>query len=54
MTLLQLFNENFMKLDNGFVIFRRSYLERVREVILKKFLSIRKGSKITYDEVLSL
>ncbi len=54
MALLQLFNKNFIKLDNGFVIFKGSYLEHVREVILKESISIKRGSKITYDEILPL
>ncbi len=54
MALLQLFKENFIKLDNGFVIFKGDYLEHVRKVILKESIGIKRGFKITYEEVLPI
>ncbi len=50
--LLNLFHQNFKKLDNGFVIFRRSYIEIVREAIIQESLTSKKGQKITYEQIL--
>ena len=50
--LLKIFNENFVKLDNGFVIFKERYLKNIYELILKKMDKVNKGDKITYDEIL--
>ena len=47
---LDVFNKNFIKLDNGFVIFR--YLRHIRKIILKKTKTAEKGTKITYEEIL--
>jgi len=51
---LKVFDNNFIKLDNGFVIFREEYLKYVRQMmmILEKTRSIEKGRKITYEEIL--
>ncbi|EDP73315.1 TaqI family restriction endonuclease [Hydrogenivirga sp. 128-5-R1-1] len=46
---LDVFNKNFIKLDNGFVIFREEYLRYVREVILQKLNTTK---KISYEEIL--
>ncbi|CUS99323.1 TaqI family restriction endonuclease [Candidatus Chrysopegis kryptomonas] len=50
--LLRIFEENFSKLENGFIIFNEKYLNHVREVILDKLKVTEKGEKITYDEIL--
>ncbi len=49
---LDIFNKNFIKLDNGFVISKEEYLRHIRKVILEKLKTAEKGKKITYDEVL--
>ena len=49
---LDVFNRNFIKLPNGFVIFREEYLNHIRKVILEKLKTTKKGKKITYEEVL--
>ena len=49
---LDVFNKNFIKLDNGFVIFREEYLRHIRKIILKKTKTAEKGTKITYGEIL--
>lgn len=49
---IKVFNNNFIKLNNGFVIFRKEYLEHIRQLILEKTKTIEKGKKITYDEIL--
>ncbi len=51
-SILNIFNENFIKLRNGFVIFKKEYLTSVYQVILKKLETSEKGSKITYKEIL--
>lgn len=50
---LDVFNENFTKLDNGFVIFKEEYLKHIRNVMLEKLKTAEKGNKITYEEVLT-
>lgn len=50
--LLRIFEENFLKLENGFIIFKEKYLNHIREVILDKLKVTEKGKKITYDEIL--
>jgi hypothetical protein len=50
---LSVFNKNFIRLDNGFVIFRKEYLKRIYQVILEKIKITEKGSKITYKEFLT-
>ncbi len=50
---LDVFNENFRKLSNGFVIFKEEYMKHIREVILEKINTAQKGSKVTYDEILT-
>lgn len=52
--ILDIFNMNFTKLDNGFVIFKEEYLKHIRKVILEKLKAVEKGKIITYDEVLKL
>jgi len=49
---LDIFNKNFIKLSNGFVIFREEYLKHIYRVILDKIKIAEKGKKITYDEIL--
>ncbi|MCD6167897.1 MAG: TaqI family restriction endonuclease [Caldisericia bacterium] len=49
---LDVFNKNFIKLDNEFVIFREEYLKHTYQVILKKIKTTGKGNKITYEEIL--
>ena len=49
---LDIFNKNFIKLDNGFVIFRGEYLKHIKKIILEKIKITEKGKKITYQEVL--
>jgi hypothetical protein len=49
---LAIFNKNFVKLNNGFVIFKKEYLEHIREVILKKLNTTKKCEKITYQKIL--
>lgn len=49
---LDAFDRNFIKLDNGFVIFMEEYLKHVREVIIEKLMAGETGRKITYDEIL--
>jgi len=49
---LDVFNKNFIKLDNGFVIFKEEYLKHIRQLILEKIKTTEKGKKITYDEIL--
>lgn len=49
---LDIFNKNFIKLDNGFVIFKEEYLKHIQKVILEKLKTIEKGKKITYEEIL--
>jgi len=52
--ILKLFNENFDRLENGFVIFKEEYLRYIRNVISEKLKTTEKGSKITYNEILPL
>ena len=49
---LKVFNKNFIKLNNGFVIFREDYLKHIRRLILEKIRTTEKGKKITYEEIL--
>jgi len=49
---LDVFNSNFMKLKNGFVIFKKEYLENIRRIIIEKSRISEKNKKITYDEIL--
>ncbi len=49
---LDVFNKNFIKLDNGFVIFREKYLKHIYQVILEKIKITEKGKKIAYEEIL--
>jgi hypothetical protein len=48
---LRVFNENFIKLNNGFVIFRHEYLKRVYGTIAQK-LGEAGVTTIPYDEIL--
>ena len=50
---LTVFNRNFTRLGNGFVIFKREYLEHIRETVLEKLKTSKKGRKIGYDEILA-
>ncbi len=49
---LDTFNKNFIKLDNGFVIFKKEYVKHIYQVILEKIKTTEKGKKITYEEIL--
>ncbi len=49
---LKVFNANFSKLDNGFVIFKEDYLKHIHDIVLEKINSLGEGAKITYDEIL--
>lgn len=49
---LKTFTEYFIRFNNGFVIFKREYLEHVRKVILENLNTTEKGKKITYEEIL--
>jgi len=49
---LNVFNKNFIKLDNGFVIFKNDYLKHIYQVILEKIKTTERGNKITYEEIL--
>ncbi len=49
---LEVFNKNFVKLDNGFVIFRRQYLKSIYQKILQQLSKIKKGMKISYEDLL--
>jgi len=49
---LEVFDRNFIKLDNGFVIFKEKYLKHVRKMMLEKTNTAERGKKITYDEIL--
>jgi len=50
---LEVFNKNFIKLDNGFVIFKKDYLEHIRQLILKETETIEERKKITYEKILT-
>lgn len=50
---LDVFNKNFSRFENGFVIFKREYLKNIHQIILEKIKTTEKGKKITYDEILS-
>lgn len=52
-SLLSVFRENFMKLDNGFVVFREAYLRHIREVIHERVDRLSAGDKLSYEEILS-
>ncbi len=49
---LDVFNKNFIKLNNGFVIFKKEYLKHIHQIILKKISTTEKGNKINYKEIL--
>ncbi|CEG12081.1 Type II restriction enzyme TthHB8I (Endonuclease TthHB8I) (R.TthHB8I) (modular protein) [groundwater metagenome] len=49
---LDIFNTNFLKLQNGFVIFNEDYLNKVYQKIMDKTSEATKGNKITYDEII--
>ena len=49
--ILNAFNNNFIKYDNGFVVFKEVYLKNVYKMICQK-VSKMDGEKITYDEIL--
>lgn len=53
-SLLNLFSENFIKLSNGFVIFKKNYLKYIYDKINQRDLLIFKDDKITYDKILPL
>ncbi len=50
--MLELFDRNFLKLDNGFVIFKDSYLKNIRDVLIERINGVSKGEKISYEDVL--
>lgn len=52
--ILKLFNENFDRLENGFVIFKKEYLMHIRNVIAEKLKTNKNISIITYNEILPL
>jgi len=49
---LNVFDRNFIKFNNGFVIFREEYLKHIYRIILGKTKTVEKGRKITYEEIL--
>ncbi len=51
--LLQAFTENFIKYQNGFVVFAEAYLQKIYNVIMTKLADIQPGQKISYSEFLS-
>jgi hypothetical protein len=50
--ILEIFNENFAKYDNGFVVFSDNYLRDIYDKIGRKTSELETG-KITYDEILT-
>lgn len=50
---LKAFNKNFIKLENGFVVFKEEYLKYIYKTILEKLKSSEKGIKMTYEEILT-
>ncbi len=42
---LKVFDRNFARLDNGFVIFKREYLQHIHETVLRKLGTIEKGRR---------
>ncbi len=48
---LEVFNKNFIKLNNGFVIFKEEYLKHIRKIMFIE-IKARRGKKITYEEIL--
>lgn len=50
---LNIFNNNFSQLNNGFVIFKQEYLRHIKDVILEKLKTTKEGEKITYEEILT-
>jgi hypothetical protein len=48
--LMELFRSNFIKFPNGFVVFRREYIDHIRKKL--DDLELVSGTKITYDEIL--
>ncbi len=49
---LEIFERNFSKLDNGFVVFKESYLKHVHSLISAKAIGLKGGKKISYEEIL--
>ncbi len=49
---LDIFNSNFLRHPNGFVIFKEDYLNKVYQKIMYKTSEATKGNKITYDEII--
>jgi len=52
--LLNIFNKNFIQLENGFVIFRKEYLQNLREIVLTQLNLYENKNVISYDEILNL
>ncbi len=50
---LAIFQENFIKYTNGFVVFRKEYLMGIYEKIKQKIEEGIAKTKITYDEILT-
>jgi len=50
---LDVFNKNFIKLDNGFVIFKEEYLRHIYQITLEKIKTVEKGEMITYENILA-
>lgn len=52
--ILNTFNKNFHRLNNGFVIFREEYLRCIYKVIYEKIKSVPEIKKIDYSEILCI
>ncbi len=52
-TALDIFNKNFIRFLNGFVVFKKEYLNHIYQVILEKIKTTGKGRKISYNEILT-
>jgi len=50
---LRIFEENFTKLNNGFVIFKSDYLKHIRKVIEEKLSTTTEIERISYNEILT-
>ncbi len=52
--LITLFEENFNKLRNGFVVFKSEYLNHIRLTVLDALKHAQRGSKLSYENILKL
>lgn len=50
--MLIIFENNFRRFDNGFVVFRDEFVQHVRRKVEEVARSASKGRKVTYDEIL--